>query len=288
MLLVVLFQIIRNTTNDTLPAKAEGSIRVASYNVHYIRMNATSGSWSLTDWEKRKQSLVEAVGSLEADIVAFQEMESFAGRDTQNINVARSALLEAYPEYKAGAVGDAQLFPSTQPIFFRSEKYTLLNQGWFFFSDSPDEIYSRTFNGSYPAFASWVQLEEQVTGNVFRVLNLHTDFASKMNRSRAIELVAERITPWLNDDESVIVAGDFNARLGSHLHSILEEKGLVFAPFTGSSYHFDYGFNLFGAIDHIAFSEQFVLANQPIIIQKKFSGEWPTDHYPVVVDFKWR
>lgn len=288
LLLLFTLQVWLSTSLSSLPEKSTDAIRVATYNVHYISARSVNGPWSLGDWERRKAPLADAVGVLKADIIGFQEMETFGGRSDAAENLTLEWLLAEHPEYRAGAVGDPDTFPSTQPIFYRHERFTLVDEGWFFFSDTPDVIYSRTFNGSFPAFASWVELRDTQTQQTFTVVNLHTDYASYENRRRSLELVQERITPWLDNDRSVLVVGDFNAWLGSRLHAIVEEVGLTFAPVWSSTYHFDRGWHLFPAIDHVSYSDDFTVDQAPVVLQRQFQNQWPTDHYPVVVDLHLR
>jgi endonuclease/exonuclease/phosphatase family metal-dependent hydrolase len=278
-------QTIRNSGTTPLPPASPETLRVATYNVHYIILGRDTGAWSVGDWERRKTPLDLAFKEIRADVIGFQEMESF-GRGTEGrVNLTLDWLLANNPDYAAAAVGDPTRFPSTQPILYRPDRLALLDQGWFFFSDTPDVIYSRTFNGSYPAFTSWAQFRDQTSGEVFRVINLHTDYASRSNRVQSIELVAQRIAPWMDADETLFVIGDFNARLGDAVINILADQGLDFAPVRGATVHFNRGLNLFGAIDHIATSGNTQLSGDPIVLRKKFAGEWPTDHYPVIADY---
>lgn len=281
---VVACQDLRNGQGAEWRPPPEGAVRIATYNVHYIDMRADGGRWSLEGWEDRKEPLALAVGSLDADIIAFQEMETFAGGNDDRENLARSFLLERHPGYAVAAMGDWREFPSTQPIFYRQERFDVTDQGWFFFSETPDVIYSRTFNGSYPAFASWARFRERGGGPSFRVVNVHTDYASSENRTRSVDLIVERIAPWVVSGEAVFLAGDLNARLGSPLHERLEVIGLSFVPVRGATYHLDFGLNLFGAIDHIGYAGADP-AGEPMVMRRKFDDVWPTDHYPMAADF---
>ena len=277
-------QTIRNSGKDTLPPVQPDTLRVATYNVHYIILHQQTGAWSVGDWERRKTPMDMAFKAIDADVIGFQEMESFA-RGDNSTNLTLDWLLTNNPSYAAAAVGDPDSFPSTQPILYRSDRLELLDQGWFFFSDTPDVIYSRTFNGSFPAFTSWAQFRDLTTGEIFRVANLHTDYASRSNRIQSVELVAERIKPWMEADETIFVIGDLNARRGDRVFNILADTGLNFAPVQGSTYHLNRGLNLFGAIDHIGTSGNATLVGDPIVLRQKFDGEWPTDHYPVIADY---
>lgn len=270
-------QPVRSPQPDTL--------RVATYNVHYIWLGRASGDWSVGDWNRRKGALQSAFRALEADVVGFQEMESF-GRGMAPANLTLDWLRSNNPDYAAAAVGDPADFPSTQPIFYRTDRLALRDQGWFFFSDTPDVIYSRTFNGSFPAFASWAEFEDQ-NGTVFRVYNLHTEYSSRSNKQSSVALVAERIAEPAAR-MPVFVIGDFNAIRGSKTLRILEAAGVTFWPAQGSSFHFNRGLNLFPAIDHIGATEGIAPMGETFTLRGRFDGEWATDHYPVIGDFSLR
>jgi len=279
-------QTVRHSGNQPLVDQAAGTLRVATYNVHYIILGKDTGAWSRSDWERRKGPMASAFADINADIIGFQEMESFARGSEGQTNLKLDWLLLNNPDFAAAAVGDPKVFPSTQPILYRTARLALLDQGWFFFSDTPDVIYSSTFNGSYPAFTSWAAFRDLDSGAEFKVVNIHTDFGSLSNRVQSVELVAKRIAPWIDAGETVFAIGDLNARLGDKVVEILAETGLEFAPVEGATFHFNRGINLFGAIDHIAATGSATLAAGPYVLRQKHNGEWPTDHYPVVADYR--
>jgi len=278
-------QIIRNSGDMLLPPTPQDSLRVATYNVHYINMRQQTGAWSVGDWDRRKGPMDSAFKEISADVIAFQEMESFGGRNVDSGNLTLDWLLANNPDYAAAAVGERAAFPSTQPILYRTDRLEVLDQDWFFFSETPDVIYSRTFNGSFPAFASWAIFRDQSSDAVFRVLNIHTDYASRTNRLRSAALVAERLAPWAEAGETVFVVGDLNARAGDKTFDMIADAGVSFAPVAGATYHLNHGLNLFGAIDHIGVIGDPQIIGDPIVLRRKFDGEWPTDHYPVIVDY---
>jgi len=230
----------------------------------------------------KPQSGAQTTGS----IVAFQEMESFGGGNDDTNNLARLWLTTNNPEYSVAAIGPWQSFPSTQPVFYLRDRFKVLEQGWWFFSETPDTIYSRTFNGSYPAFASWVQFQTTTLTNTFFVVNVHLDYSSRDNRKKSIALTIDRIKPWIEQGQVVLLLGDLNARHGSTLHKTLQAAGLKIAPITGSTYHFNRGLNLFGAIDHIAHTPNIERSGNPVVVRRRLGSTWATDHYPVVVDLQ--
>ena len=129
---------------------------------------------------------------MDADIIGFQEMETFSGGKFNKINRQRDWILQTVPGYRAAAVGDPKVFPSTQPIFYRPERFELVDQGWFYFSTTPDVIYSRSFDGGFDYYTSTARFRERASGEMLTVFNVHTDIRSGGNRRKATKMVAER------------------------------------------------------------------------------------------------
>jgi endonuclease/exonuclease/phosphatase family metal-dependent hydrolase len=286
LLMVAGCQHLRLSRTPTLDGAAPGSIRVATWNVHYIDARSQEGRWGLARWERRKQPLSGTFARLDADIIAFQEMETFEGGDDDTVNLARDWLLGNHPDYAAAAVGDWRRFPSTQPIFYRKAGFDLVEQGWFFFSETPEVIYSRTFDGSYPAFASWAVFRQRRTGQDIRVVNVHLDYSSRENRRRSVALLAARVADWTAAGDRVALLADLNALSGSALHDSLEQAGLRFVDVPGASFHFDRGLHLFGAIDHIGLGGGLAPIGPAQVVRSVRGDSWPSDHHPVVLDLR--
>lgn len=272
---------------ESLAPPAPAALRVATLNVHYILADRATGAWSLADWEARRDALDAAFKAIDADIFAFQEMETFEGGDDDTVNLARSFLLDRNPGHAAAAVGDWQSFPSTQPIFYRRDRLRLLDQGWFFFSDTPEVIYSRTFDGSWPAFASWAEFEDRFSNRRFRVMNLHFEYRSRSNRHLSAALVRDRLAPWIDAGMPVFVLGDLNDLQGSRTMDLIAETGLRFLPVRGATWHMNRGLNLLPAIDHIGHAGPMLPHAATLVLRQRFDGRWPSDHYPVVADYRW-
>lgn len=251
---------------------------VASFNVHYMSQRHPDR----LPWEERRQAVSAAINELQADIIGFQEVENWVGRGEFGENIQLQWILSQSAEYSAAAVGDPQVYPWTQPILYRPEKFTPITQGFFYFSETPDLIYSRPWDQSFPSYASWVQFINHQNNQSFRVVNVHFDHSSKANRHGAAELVSERISPWIETGEPVIVLGDFNAASWFKTIKILREAGLNLAEPKGSTFHFNRGLNLFPAIDHVLFSG-FEQREETLRLNKKYGGVWPSDHYPIRV-----
>lgn len=262
-------------------AQAE-TLRVASFNIHYTTPNQED-----IVWDERRDAVRQVIGEMQADIIAFQEMETFVGGHFNTENIQLDWVLEHYPGYSVGAYGDAAEFPITQPIIFRTDRFVLRDQGWFFYSETPDEIYSRTFNDSYPAFTTWVDLEHRDSGERLVVVNNHFDYGSGRNRRLSAALVAERIEPWLDAGVPTVLLGDFNAPSFWSPMGSLKKQGLDLLRPAGSTFHFNRGWNLIPAIDHIMINPALNQVNRLQRFDDAYQGYYPSDHYPIQVELSW-
>ena len=112
LLTTVLFSLV-------LPAKtlvqSSCALHIASFNVHYIEPNDKND-----DWGKRKHAVSRMLKDIDADIVAFQEMETFDGGHYSKRNLQLEWIQSSASEYKNAATGDPEIFPSTQPIIYKT------------------------------------------------------------------------------------------------------------------------------------------------------------------------
>ena len=93
-------------------------------------------------------------------------------------------------------------------IFFKKDKFDLLDKGTFWLSETPDEV-SKGWDAAEYRIASWVILKEKATGKVFAVLNTHYDNRGRNAIFQSSLLIAERLKT-IAKDIPVIVTGDFN------------------------------------------------------------------------------
>ncbi len=256
-------------------------IRISSFNIHY-----TAAGQKKLDWDGRKEAVTEAIRELDADIIAFQEMETFAGGSFNTENKQLDWVLKHFPQYSAGAYGKAAEYPNTQPILYNKDRFKEQSKGFFFFSTTPDVIYSRTFNGSWPAFSSWTQLTDKQTGKDFYIFNVHFEYKSMSNRSKSAALVKQHIKPLIDKNLPVILLGDINAASFSPTAGKLKSIPMTLVKPAGATFHFNKGLNLLPAIDHIFISENIKLVSKLSRLKKKYNNIWPTDHYPVTTELR--
>jgi endonuclease/exonuclease/phosphatase family metal-dependent hydrolase len=266
-----------------LPAKAPDTLRIATHNVHFVKLARDRGPWSVADWEARKHALDAVFKETKADLVAFQEMVSIGSTQDRSVNLARDWLLDRNPGYALAATGDWRSFPTRQPIFFRSDRLSLRDQGWFLFDSPQEAARQRARRGFWLYYASWADFTD-LSGAHFRVYNVHFHFLNGAKRRQAAHKVAHHAAPLLDAGVPVLVLGDMNTLRGWRPVQLLRNAGLRIAQPPGASFHFNRGLNVLGAIDRFVHAPAITVVNGPWALQGRRAGDWPSDHYPVVAE----
>jgi endonuclease/exonuclease/phosphatase family metal-dependent hydrolase len=255
--------------------------RVATFNIKYIVDPA-----GLSKWEARRDAVTDVISAIDADIIGFQEMETFAGGKFNHVSRHMDWIMQTVPGYKAAAFGDPKNFPSTQPILYRPDRFELLDQGWFYYSTTPDVIYSRSFDGGFDYYASTARFREKASDKSLLVFNVHTDIRSSGNRRGAILMIAERVREALAKGENVIVLGDFNTGRSTQNMRRLKETGLEGTDLLQPTFHLGLGLGLPPAIDHILHSSGLSRLGEAEVHKDRTNGRYPSDHYPVSALYK--
>ena len=258
-------------------AQSSDTVHIASFNVHYIVPHDDND-----DWDERKYAVTRVLKDMNADIVAFQEMETFDGGHYSKRNLQLEWIISTTTGYEAAAVGDPAHFPSTQPIIYKANKFTVEDQGFFFFSETPEQIYSQQWNGGYPYFCSWTRFRSNDSEKDFYVFNVHNDYKSRSNRLKTSELIASRVEKIVPEGLPIVVLGDFNVPKGFKAIRLLESIGLSVIP-PGGATNRVLGMHLLPAIDHILINEAVRLQSDIKVWRGRYDGVYPADHYPISV-----
>jgi endonuclease/exonuclease/phosphatase family metal-dependent hydrolase len=191
------------------------AIRVLSYNVRYANRGDHHDAW-----HDRRDAVGRLVRFHRPDVAAFQEPLPDQRRD----------LRERLPEYEfvgrgRGADGEGE----GCPIAVRSDRWTVVEDGTFWLSETPDEP-STGWDASYPRIATWARVRAVDGDAALRVVNTHFDHVSARARRESARLLCERIpniatANGTGDDPDgaapLVLVGDFNCTAGSDPHRIL-------------------------------------------------------------------
>ena len=257
------------------------AFRVMSFNVRYATDDGPNA------WDHRRNLVVETIRDDAPDVLGLQEPLAPQVAD----------LRASLPNYGFVGVGrdDGIEVGEFAPIFYRSDRFTLLEQGVFWLSAQPEEPGSVGWDAALPRIATWARLrfkEAPLYG--VQVVNVHFDHRGREARRESARMVRDYVDSL--DGRPVVVLGDFNCDPTSEPYRILtqdlaEHFGLraAFADVadTAGTYHGFTGAPRGGRIDWILFSSHFE-SPETAVDCCSFGGRYPSDHFPVTATLRMR
>jgi len=242
-------------------------------------------------WQNRAALNVATIKRHAPDLIGFQELQRephLTDYKRELPDFDRSLGLKYNNE-------EPHCYPT---IFWRRERFDLLDKGEFWLSESPDS-FSASWETACIRSAAWVKLRDRRTNKLLLIVNTHLDHISERARVEGAKLILSRI-PSLAPNESrpaVIVTGDFNCNPMSDAYRAFLEDSFIdtflssgnkddgdshtFHEFTGK-HHPKYG-----RIDWILLrdAERKMRAVSAAIVRDAEPPLFPSDHYPIVADF---
>lgn len=202
-------------------------------------------------------------------------------------------LANALPEYSYYGRGrdDGKDKGEHSAIFFRKDKFSLLQKGDFWLSQTPDKPSLGWDATCCNRICSWVKLKDRKSGKQFYFFNVHYDHQGVIARRESSKLILQRIKA-IATDAPVILTGDFNGNHESEWYKAVAESGVLKDAYNEAQqpYATTGSFNSFGdnlrsddIIDHIFISSHFGVSRYGILTDS-YHGKYPSDHFPVLVD----
>ncbi len=252
----------------------EGQITIMSSNVR----NHNISDFGDKSWYVRAELQLEQITEVAPDIICFQEVKA-----TQEYYFNQK--LQGYDAVVV--YRDSSLTAEATPIYYRTDKYNLVESGAFWFSETP-EVSSTSWGSSFPRICTYVVLEELSTGSTFAVFNSHLDHKSEEARLNSIQMVVDKIAEL--GDIPAIFMGDFN---GSESSSVYSEATNYFidAKYQAAETMSSPSFNGFGTVaaddmawllDYCFYTENDFTALSYQILNTTANGTYRSDHYPLV------
>jgi len=157
------------------------------------------------NWRFRRERIAELIRSEAVDLLGTQEVLANQFDDLQ-------ALL---PGYRAVGVGreDGARAGEFNAVFFRSDRFELLDSGVFWLSENPETPGSKGWDGACERLATWTVLRDKSGGELL-FINTHLDHIGEQARREGVALLLRRIET-LRAGRPVILTGDFNAEPSS-------------------------------------------------------------------------
>lgn len=230
-------------------------------------------------WANRKAYVAETIHFFDVEVCGMQE--ALAGQIED--------LLAMLPGYAYVGVGrdDGRQAGEFSPIFYDSTQLTLMDNGTFWLSDTPEQV-SKGWDAALPRIATWAKLEDKATGKAFFVFNSHFDHVGKTARKESAALLIRKVKE-LAAGHAVFIMGDFNARpeeepVQLFLDAWTDCKAASLSPHFGP----EATFNGFGPAEIESMRIDFIFHNAPGVsvlkhaaISQTWAGRFASDHHAV-------
>ena len=256
------------------------SLSVMTFNMRYD--NPEDGQ---NNWRFRRERIAGVIKAQEVDVLGTQELLSNQFNDL-------SGLLTGYQGVGVGRLDGAESGEYCA-VFFRKDRFTLLDSGTFWLSETPEVVGSLGWDGACERIATWVVLRDRDGRELF-FIDTHLDHVGQVARDEGVSLLMKRIET-LSGGRPVILTGDFNSEPGSSVVAHVQKAGVlrdakaIAAQRSGT----DWSFSDFGQIpeaerpllDYI-FVSGGIEAVRYEVLPDTFDGGYVSDHAPVMAVVK--
>jgi endonuclease/exonuclease/phosphatase family metal-dependent hydrolase len=263
------------------------SFRVMTFNIRYG--TAPDGEDA---WPKRRDQAIRVIKTFAPALLGVQEA----------LRAQLDDIEAAMPELGEAGVGrdDGQRAGEYAAILYDRRRVTLLQQGTFWLSDTPEVPGSMTWGNRYPRVATWARFEESARGETFYLFNTHWDHESQEARERGALLLMQRMSARAAPKDPVLLTGDFNCGDTNPAFKTLTRSFTTMAGapvltdtfhavHPGSdglgTYHAFHGKSGGQKIDFVLASEGWQLIDAEIVRTSE-NGHYPSDHFPVTAIVK--
>ncbi|MDR2954419.1 MAG: endonuclease/exonuclease/phosphatase family protein [Prevotella sp.] len=279
------------------------NLKVASYNVRYDNNgDAEKGN----GWAQRFPVQCALIKYNAFDIFGAQEVLHNQLKD----------ITGQLTEYDYIGVGrdDGKTKGEYAPIFYRKDRFVLLNSGHFWLSENTDYP-NKGWDAALPRICTWGHFADKAADKNIWFFNLHMDHVGVEARKYSAQLVLKKIEEMCAG-ELVILTGDFNVDQTHESYKILHDSPILDDSYETADirYALNGTFNSFNVnlktdsrIDHIFVSPSFSIKKYAVLTDtyrspkengetvhssnfpkevslKEYAARIPSDHFPVVVE----
>lgn len=283
---IVTFILVSSLFLFTNQVRAQ-DINIATYN---LRNDNTSDIGNM--WKDRYTYV--------ANLILFHDFDIFGTQEALPHQLAD--LQELLPNYSWSGEGrDGDGKGEHAAIFYKKSKYTLLDKGDFWLSETPD-IPSKSWDAPCcNRICSWIKLKDNMSQKIIYIFNAHYDYEKDYARHQSSLLVLSKIKE-LAGKNPVIFMGDLNGESETSWCKVINESGILRDSFfeVDKPYANNASYNAWGTFDTLGEEDQRIIRDKLIIdhifVSKHFNvkkwglltdtynmGKFPSDHFPVLI-----
>ncbi len=256
----------------------EQSLQVMTFN---IRLDAASDS--ANNWKYRKDDVCKMITYYQPDLLGMQEVCHNQMED----------LKQGLPQYTALGVGrdDGKESGEYCPIFFNTQRFTLIKYGNFALSEHPESFGQKGWDASYNRITTWALLEEKKNGKTIIFFNTHLDNDGTVARDKSVHLIVQKIKE-IAPDIPAIITGDFNCTPNeAPLQTLEKDEMQNTSKIADVVYGPSWSFHDFGRLpleervllDYVFVSKS-IAVNRYRVIQDTPDRGFLSDHFPVLTN----
>jgi endonuclease/exonuclease/phosphatase family metal-dependent hydrolase len=253
------------------------TLRIATFNMRY-----DNAGDSLNPWKDRLPVIVQ--------MVQFHDFDIFGGQELLHHQV--EGLEKNLPGYTRHGVGrdDGDKQGEYSPLFFKKDKFKMLDKGNFWLSETPDKP-GKGWDAALPRVCSWVQFQDRTSSQKFYVFNTHFDHRGQQARKESASLIMAQIKK-IAGNAPVILMGDFNFDQLHENYTLINSSDALEDTYNLAKIRMTHngtinGFNISSKsdrrIDHIFVTSAFQV-NKYGVLTDSYFGRFPSDHFPVMVE----
>lgn len=239
-------------------------------------------------WPERLPLVRELFDEEQFDVIGMQEPFWNQVADMETL----------LPEY--GRIGlstdgkESEGYWHYNPIFYRKDRIEVLDWGTFWLSETPDVPQSKGWDTNTSRFCTWAHLMDLKSGKDFYEFNAHFDHRGSEARLESAKLIIAK-TAEIAGDKPFYFNGDLNTEEDTQPYRVL--SGVLTDSFHSAPIrenadvpswndwkpvrHSD----KFENIDHLFISPGTRALSWKLCI-KDTDGLYPSDHFPIVVDWE--
>ncbi len=249
------------------------------------------------------------------DMIEWNDVDVFGAQEVKRNQI--DDMLRELEDYDYVGVGrdDGKDKGEFSPVFYKRDRFKLLDQGTFWISETPDKVGVKGWDAALPRICSYARLQDKVTKRKFWFFNLHMDHVGVEARREGAKLIARKITQMCGD-EPAMVSGDFNVDQNNEAYKTIVSQGVLADSFEKAEKRYNrtgtfnsFNPNLFteSRIDHIFVTKHVKVRNYAILTDgywipnpetkgkikgdaapqeidfEKYIHRCPSDHYPVML-----
>lgn len=186
---------------DTYPIVGQ---TMENYKLKVMSFNVQTENGTSVDFDLRAELLRDLMDELQPDSIGMQEVTTgwIYRMDTYSFN-------QSYAGVGEGRTPGGE----ASSIYYRKDKFDLVDHGTFWLSETPDVAGSYLEASLYPRICTWAHLRDKVTGYEYIHINTHLDHlgnskGGKELRTAQIRVILEYIQSF--PDVPMVMTGDFN------------------------------------------------------------------------------